>query len=290
MFSSQISRRRTTLQMGLAVLLMLGMIFYSLGAFTAHAASNASTGLEGSVFTLKGSGFTPFEKVDLWTTDPSGAALSASYVLADQTGSFLIKAQTSDPDGLAQALGGNYTRLFTDFDVNGVVVDTYLQLILFKPSVGTWSVTGHGELSSVQQVMNFQVLGGEKSSSTIIATPATGALGTIFTMKGSGYGAGERVSLWTTDPKNAALDASYITADDNGNIQVRVQTTDPEGLAQTFGGNYTRLITEYDTSGNAVDTYLLVILYKPSVGNWSLSTMGNLTGTSQIFGFATTAD
>jgi hypothetical protein len=278
--------------MGLAILLMLGMIFYSLGAFTAHADSGSATGLEGSVFTLKGSGFTPFEKVNLWTTAPSGAALAASYVLADQSGGFVIKAQTQDPSGLAQTLGGNYTRSITDYDSSGNVLDTYLQLILFKPAVGTWSVTGHGELSNVQQVLNFQVIAGEQSSSSsnITATPATGALGTTFTLKGSGYGAGERVSLWTTDPNNAALDASYITADSNGNIQVRVQTTDPNALAQTLGTNYTRLITEYDSNGNVVDNYLLVVLLKPSVGNWALSTRGSETGSSQIFGFTTTVN
>jgi hypothetical protein len=111
-----------------------------------------------TTFTLKGNGFNPGEKVGLWTTDPSSKARDASYIQADAIGNILIKVQTSDPNGLAAAAGGNYTTFVTEYDVNGILVDQYLLVILYTPSAGNWYLTGQGAASGATQIFNFNII------------------------------------------------------------------------------------------------------------------------------------
>jgi len=285
------NKRRARLQLGLIVTMLLAMVFYTMVALPAHAATSdgvsPTSGVLGSTFTINAIGFTPGERVDLWTTDPKSAVLGASYLLADTSGDIQVQIHTSDPNGLATTLGGNYTNLITNYDTDGNVLNQYLDLILFSPSLGNWALSGHGQTSNQMKYVNFSVVLGEQAATSADASPASGQLGTTFTLKGSGYEPGEKIGLWTTDPSGAALAASYVLADTSGNFQIRVQTSDPDALAQTLGANYTNLVTEYNTDGTILDQYLQVILYKPSIGSWHLSAQGNTTGTSQVFNFNT---
>jgi hypothetical protein len=272
----------------LTLLLSIGLWFQVGGVAAADVPPSvpASGGL-GTVFTLKGNGFTAGEHVNLSTLDPSNNTLSAGYIIADSNGNITLKVYTSDPDGLAATAGGNYSHLVTDYDSNNNILDQYLQIILFKPSVGNWAVNAAGSSSNNNQNYTFTV--SQPTTSTGTVTPAAGNIGTTFTLKGSGFNAGEKVNLTSTDPNNSKLGASYIIADNSGNIIVKAYTADPDGLAAAAGGNYATLGTDYDDNNNVVDQYLKLILFKPIVGNWTISGTGANSNNTQDFSFTIAA-
>lgn len=289
MFTSTLKRGRTSAIYALTVLmaLMLGAILLlpATGAAAASLPTTPASGTLGTTFTLTGTGYTPGERVNLSTIDPQSSVLAASYILADTSGNFTVKVYTTDPNGLAANAGTNYATLATDYDSSGNVVDQYLQLTLLKPAIGAWSLYSTGSSSGISQSYAFTITapGAATTSST---NPAAGAIGTVFTLKGSGFQPGERVNLWTTDPTSKALGAGYILADASGNIMVQVNSSDPSALAAAAGGNYSTLQTDYNSDGNVVDHYLQVILYTPSAGSWHLTAQGATDGSTQVFNFA----
>jgi hypothetical protein len=263
---------------------MLGLVLAIQPAAAAAATISPASGEIGTVFTINGSGFQSGERVNLTTVDPKEAKLDASYVVADPGGNFTVKVFTTDPDGLAATAGGNYTNLKTDYDSDGNVLDQYLQLILFKPSLGTWSLSATGISSGMTQAYNF-TLASPAGSATASSSPTSGPMGTIFTLNAGGFLPGERVDLWTTDPNNKALDASYLLADQNGNIMIQVDSSDPNGAAAAAGGNFTDLRTDYDSNGLVLDQYLQVILFDHITGGWHLTAQSATNGATQVFSF-----
>jgi YD repeat-containing protein len=94
--------------------------------------------------------------------------------------------------------------------------------------------------------------------------------------------------LWTTDPNNAAVGASYILADSTGKISLQVQSSDPDNLTGATATTYTQLQTVYDSSGNVVSQYLQIVLHSSSAGNWNLTAQGASSQNSQVFNFSIT--
>jgi hypothetical protein len=271
----------------LALLLMFAMVFtLARPASAAETAAATPSAILGSTITVTSSGFVPGERVNLWTTDSKGKALDASYILADASGNIEVRIETEDTEGLAAAAEGNYTRFILNEDEDGNITERYLELVLYTPSVGNWGLSASGSSSNISKSMQFEILSGQKASNSVIATPASGEFGSVFTMQASGYLPGERVNLWSTDPNGKAMDASYILADANGNIQVRVETTDPYGLAAAEEGNYSQYVVEYDEDGNVTAEYLRVVLYQPGLGAWAVSGLGSTSGTSSVFNFS----
>jgi hypothetical protein len=270
-----------TLSLGIAALLFLSLIIsLSLPAYAASAVS----GLKGSTLVVKSGGFQPGEQVSLWTTDPNGKAVGASYILADSNGNIEAHIQTTDPEGLTTTNASNYTQFETVYDNDGNLIGQYLLVVLYQPSVGNWHLTGLGNNSNVSKVMDFSIVTGS-TFINITAKAAFTATGQAFTMSAGGFDPGERVNLWTTDPNGKATDASYILADASGNISLRVESADPQGLTDANATTFTRLQTVYDSDGNVVSQYLQVVLRSPASGNWQLTAQGATSNTGAVFSY-----
>jgi hypothetical protein len=130
--------------------------------------------------------------------------------------------------------------------------------------------------------MDFSIVSGT-TSNIIAAKAAPAAIGQAFTMSASGFEPGERVVLWTTDPNSKAVDASYILADASGNINLRVESADPQGLTDANATTFTRLQTVYATDGTVSSQYLQVVLRNPSNGNWQLTALGTTSNVGAVF-------
>ncbi len=138
----------------LAAVLLLSL-FTGLRAASADDSTStvSSVAMGGSVM-LTGSGFTPAEKIVMWTTDPNGQALDAGYIFADDQGNFSLKVTSYDPNGLATT--GNYTTLTDTYDGDGNLTAEYWETILKDgPAAGVWHVTAQGTVSNVLKVGNF---------------------------------------------------------------------------------------------------------------------------------------
>jgi hypothetical protein len=140
-------------------------------------------------------------------------------------------------------------------------------------------------VAAMLMVMFFAMIGNASAATDVKASPESGRLGATFSLKMSGFLPGERVSLWSTDPKGKAMDASYIYADENGEFNLKVQTSDPDGLTDEDEANYTALKTVYDDDGNIVEQYLEIILHQPSKGAWAITAQGNDGGNLQVGSF-----
>jgi hypothetical protein len=129
-------------------------LFASMGL--ANAADPQSSGPLGTVFSASGSGFTPGEKIVLWTTDPNGQALDAGYIFADNSGNFQLKIDTLDPNALA--LTSNYTTLIDNYNSDGSLASEYWETFLKDtPGQGQWYITAYGTSSAVTKVFSFSV-------------------------------------------------------------------------------------------------------------------------------------
>jgi hypothetical protein len=144
--------------------LTMTMLFAGLGqANAADPQAPAQSGPIGSSFMLSGSGYTANERIELWTTNPNGQDLTASYIYADGQGNFSLKVDTSDPQALATT--SNYTTLTTNYDPNNtdadgnpIILSQYWELTLVDGSgAGSWHVTGQGDTSTVTQVLSFNL-------------------------------------------------------------------------------------------------------------------------------------
>lgn len=134
----------------------------------------------------------------------------------------------------------------------------------------------------------FAGMGHASAADINASATAGGPLGTTFVASGTGFGAAEKVTLWTTGPTGQALDAGYIYADNSGNFTLHINTIDPNALATT--ANYTTLIDSYNSDGTLASEYWETILKEtPGVGSWHLTAYGNTSGVTKVFDFDITA-
>ncbi len=144
------------LNVALAILFTLMLVVFTLGRAKADGLeANASTSAPlGGWVSLSGTGFTPGERINLWTTDPSGQALDAGYIFADNQGNFALRVDSFDPNGMGAT--GNFTTLTDNYDADGNITSEYWETILKdNPLPGSWSITANGTSSSVLTVYGF---------------------------------------------------------------------------------------------------------------------------------------
>jgi hypothetical protein len=286
----------------MALFMILALAWSVLGISKASAAEmetqavSPTSGTLGTVFTLDGSNFTPGEKVLLWTTNSSGLALDAGYIIANSDGSIQVRVQTTDPDGLTEEEEGNYSEYRVEYDEDGEETARYLKVILYGATNGRWNLTAYDSVSGYTEVFAFDIssqasggTGGGSATSPVAATPAAARIGSNFTMTAGGFKPGEKVYLWTTDPNSKALGADFIIADSDGNIQLRIESNDSEGLLDDEEeANATKYVIEYDDDGEVTSRYLRVVLAAPSAGKWYITGQGADTNISKIFTFELT--
>lgn len=148
---------RRTLVLALLAGMMIVALFSGMGrASAADVSTSTAAGPLGTSFVISGSGFAAAEKVSLWTTGPSGQALDAGYVYADNSGNFTLKVNTIDPSALATIT--NYTTLIDTYNDDGTLASEYWETILKEtPSVGSWHMSAYGNTSAVTKVYDFSI-------------------------------------------------------------------------------------------------------------------------------------
>jgi hypothetical protein len=143
----------------LTLALITGVLMLTLFAGVGRASADNSistTNASSSSLMLSGSGFVPQEKINLWTTSPSGQALDAGYIFADSNGSFSLKIDASDPNAVASS--GNYTTLTDNYDADGNFISEYWETTLKdNPATGSWSITADSTTTSTVKVYSFTV-------------------------------------------------------------------------------------------------------------------------------------
>lgn len=259
-----------------------------------------TSGNIGTTFVLQGYGFNHGEKVILWSTNPDGVAAQAGYTFADNDGKINLHVETTDPGGLTTIAGGNVTLPGSDVFKFGNTTDSYLRIILQKASPGTWNLTAHGTTTDLTEVFTFSITGpavayyGPSAPAVMpqygagSVKPDTGALGTFFTLYGTGFKPFENVSFWTKDPKGVIRGAGYTYTDPYGNFKVVVVTKDLADQATSIGTNFTEQVVRTDANGKVLENFLRMILYKPVVGDWTITAQSVTTGQTQYFNFKTT--
>jgi hypothetical protein len=152
---------RTSYHRFLTFALITGVVMLALftGIGRASADSTSTTATLSDSLMLSGSGFTPNEKIDLWTTDPKGKAVGAGYIFADNSGKFSLQIDANDPNGVA--LTSDYTTLTDNYDADGNFISEYWETTLMDGSpAGDWHITAHGDSSNILKVSEFMLVRG----------------------------------------------------------------------------------------------------------------------------------
>jgi hypothetical protein len=149
---------------------------------TSTAGTTAPQVAVGSPVTFSGNGFTAGEAISLWETGPDTTVTPLANIAADTNGAF----STS---------------------------------VTF-PSAGQWQVTARGVSSGNQTVGSYTV--GAGGVATAAPSASQTAIGAPVTFSGTGFYAGEAISLWMTGPGGNVTALSGIQADGAGAFSTTV--------------------------------------------------------------------
>lgn len=90
---------------------------------------------------------------------------------------------------------------------------------------GKWSMTVQGATTGRKATANFTVEAPDVAAASLVAQPGSGPQGTRFDFTGSGFAAGEKVSVWLTGPDGATQGSlGQYTAGSDGKVVFKFKT------------------------------------------------------------------
>ena len=163
---------------------------------------NPASGPVGQKFQISGTGFGVGEIITLWETGPDMRVSGLPGITSDANGRFTFTYQGHVP-------------------------------------IGIYTLTAHGNSSGVEKLCDIAV--GTNSATPVPASgflevnPASGRVGQKFQITGTGFGVGEIITLWETDPNMGVSGLPAITSDTNGRFTFTYQGHSPIGTYTVTG-------------------------------------------------------
>jgi hypothetical protein len=169
-------------------------------AQTAPALTANRTSLSaGEWIVFTGAGFTPNERVSVWSTAPNGVVLGGEFYRADPGGNVWFDRRIAD-----DAIGGR------------------------------WAMTAYGDLSKTPVIATFDVVGKPIDQAAFLASasPASGPPGTVFSFVATGYDEKERISYWFTGPDGVVYDSYNQTERTDKDGEIELEWKAPESAVR----------------------------------------------------------
>jgi hypothetical protein len=145
---------------------------------------------QGATITLRGTGFGAGEQVALWGRYPDGGSFDLATIGTDSGGSFEVQL----------AFGGNPVGLYV-FSAQGL---------------------GSGRFSFAEMLLEINDLTDDTGPATLTARPLGGEQLRSVVVEGSGYEAGEPVTIWTTMPDASTAQLAIVGANELGALYVEI--------------------------------------------------------------------
>ncbi len=168
----------------------------------------------GTTFNFAGTGFDPFEMVNVWVTLPANCSGRANVEAAS---------------AVEPLIQGVYDGFFGPNTVKADADGNVAFSLVFTPLAcrGQYQVTAHAMASARGGITSFEVIGGSiRPSALLVATPSSvSAVAPFLTLSGSGYAPGSDVYCWTTRPDGRVFGVGGAHVDGNGNFNVGIHAS-----------------------------------------------------------------
>jgi hypothetical protein len=177
-----------------------------------NASVTPQSGPPGTSFAFTAQGFNAGERVGIWLTAPDQSTFGADFqATADGEGSIAadrigITTDASFPDGI------------WSFNAQGVESG--------KQAIGYFRISRSGGSAGDPNKLGQVAHDGLTIKGNVAIFPVAAPSGRPFILFAGGYSPGEEISAWFTGPdgKSTSIDGAFVLLDDEGVVEVEVQT------------------------------------------------------------------
>lgn len=212
----QLGLGNTVVTQGQANVRITSRVFVVSGATLSYSTS------DGFVFNFTGSGYAPFELVNIWVTLPfscsgranvEGAMTDEPFVAGLFDGFFGPESVKADADGNAA-----FSIVFSNTACRGFYTTTARALKSGAGAEITFPLSGNGIITAL--------------GASLVATPdSVDALNPVLTLLGTGFGNAAGVNCWTTRPDGRVFPVGNATTDAGGHFALNIHASGSDSFS-----------------------------------------------------------